>query len=108
MGITIIEHKDLFCNGSISKKNTTQSRNVSIERKKMKSNLWKCKNQKVCLKHLFSMILFYYIIIFMFRFFNVMPLSSRTESTFKFTYIIITDSITTTKAALSNVWSSQT
>ena len=37
-----------------------------------------------------------------------MPSFSRTESTSKYTTIIITDFATTKKAALSNVWSSQT
>ena len=42
------------------------------------------------------------------RFFKVMPLFSRTESTSKYTSIFITDASTTTKAAISNLWSSQT
>ena len=37
-----------------------------------------------------------------------MSSSYRTESTSKYTSIIITDPSTTTKAALSNVWLSQT
>ena len=37
-----------------------------------------------------------------------MPSSSRTESISKSTYIITTDLSTTSKAALSNVWSSKT
>ena len=37
-----------------------------------------------------------------------MPSFSRTESISKYTSVIITDPSTTTKAALSNVWSSKT
>ena len=42
------------------------------------------------------------------RFSKVMSSSFHTESTSKKTSIIITDHSTTTKAALSNVWLSQT
>ena len=42
------------------------------------------------------------------KFSNVIPSSVRTESISKYTSNIITDPSTTTKAALSNVWSSQT
>ena len=42
------------------------------------------------------------------RFSKVMPSSSRIESISKYTSIIITDSSITTKADLSDVWSSQT
>ena len=41
----------------------------------------------------------------MFEFSKVMPSFSRTESTSKYTFIIITDFSTTTRAVLSNVWS---
>ena len=42
------------------------------------------------------------------KFSKVMPSSSRTEYISKYTFIIITDFSTIKKAALSNVWSSQT
>ena len=106
MGITIIEHEDLFSVALFPKKNPISQ--CLDTRKNLKSYLWKCKHQKACIKHLILIIFFITFIIFMCRFFKVMPSSSRTESTSKSTSIIITDPSTTKKAALFNVWSSQT
>ena len=106
MGITIIEHEDLFFGGGIS----TEEPDLAMFRyKKTKSYLWKWWLHKVGLKHSILMIFFLItFIIFICRFSKGMPSSFRIESISKSTSIIITDLSITTKAALSNVWSSKT
>ena len=78
-------------------------------RNKTKCYLIKCRHQQVCLQQLSSIIYFCItLIIFMCRFFKVMFSSYRTESSSKYTSIIITDHSTTTRAAHFNVSSSKT
>ena len=101
MGITSIEHNDLFLAGLSSKEKADLA--MFRYNKQTKIYLIKCRNQKVSKTVNHNYICLITIIIFMCRLFKVMLSSSRTETTTKYTSIIITDFSTTTKAVIFNV-----
>ena len=106
--ITIIEHDDpCFC-GTISKDEFDFAMfcyKIKDEQLLMKMQAPKSVFWTFNINNIF---LIFTLIIYICRFSKVMASSSGIESNSKYTSIIITDSSTTTKAALSNVESFQT
>ena len=104
--ITIIEHEDLFFGSGIS----TEEPDLAMFRYKKEDEelLMKMQAPESVYSTFDRNNIFYYFYYFLCRFSKGMLSSSCTESTSKYTSIIITDPSTTKKAALSNVWASQT